>query len=122
MHHAQLYARPRRRSIRTTDSRHTNPIAPNLLAREFQAEAPNRVWVADITYLPTHKGWLYLAVVLDLFARHVVGWSMQPTLERGLVLAALEHAVQRHEPAPGLLHHSDRGSQYASGEYQALLA
>jgi putative transposase len=122
MRHAQLQARPRRRSVRTTDSRHTDPIAPNLLSRTFEAEAPNRVWVCDITYLPTREGWLYLAVVLDVFARRVVGWSMQPSLERGLVLAALEHALQRRQPPPGLLHHSDRGSQYASGEYQALLA
>jgi putative transposase len=122
MRQAQLCARSRRRRIRTTDSRHTEPITPNLLARAFGAEAPDRVWVCDITYLPTREGWLYLAVVLDLFARRVVGWSMQPSLERGLVLAALNHALQRRQVAPGLLHHSDRGSQYASGEYQALLA
>ena len=122
MRQAQLCARARRRSVRTTDSRHTEPIAPNLLARTFQAEAPDRVWVTDITYLPTREGWLYLAVVLDLFARRVVGWSMQPSLERGLVLTALSHALQRRQPQPGLLHHSDRGSQYASTEYQALLA
>jgi putative transposase len=121
MRQAQLCARARRRRVRTTDSRHAEPIAPNLLARTFQADAPNRVWVADITYLPTREGWLYLAVVLDLFARRIVGWSMQPTLERGLVLAALDHAVQRRQPPPGLLHHSDRGSQYASADYQALL-
>lgn len=122
MRQAQLCARARRRSVRTTDSRHTEPIAPNLLARTFQAEAPDRVWVADITYLPTREGWLYLAVVLDLFGRRVVGWSMQPSLERGLVLTALSHALQRRQPQPGLLHHSDRGSQYASAEYQAHLA
>jgi putative transposase len=121
MRQAQLHARPRRRSVRTTDSRHAEPIAPNLLSRTFEAEAPNRVWVADITYLPTREGWLYLAVVLDLFARRVVGWSMHPSLDRGLVLTALEHALQRRQPQPGLLHHSDRGSQYASADYQALL-
>jgi transposase InsO family protein len=121
MRQAQLRARPRRRSVRTTDSRHAEPIAPNLLSRTFEAEAPNRVWVADITYLPTREGWLYLAVVLELFARRVIGWSMQPSLERGRVLTALEHALQRRQPAPGLLHQSDRGSQYASADYQALL-
>jgi len=121
MRHAQLQARVRRRSVRTTDSRHTDPIAPNLLARTFEADAPNQVWVADITYLPTRQGWLYLAVVLDLFGRRVVGWSMQASLERGLVMAALNHAWQRRQPPPGLLHHSDRGSQYASADYQALL-
>jgi putative transposase len=121
MRHAQLQARQRRRSVRTTDSRHTDPIAPNLLARTFEAEAPNQVWVADITYLPTREGWLYLAVVLDLFGRRVVGWSMQASLERGLVMAALNHAWHRRQPPPGLLHHSDRGSQYASADYQALL-
>ena len=92
MRHAQLRARVRHRSVRTTDSRHTDPIAPNLLARTFEADAPNQVWVADITYLPTRQGWLYLAVVLDLFGRRVVGWSMQASLERGLVMAALNHA------------------------------
>lgn len=117
----QLRARPRHRTVCTTDSRHAEPIAPNQLQRAFQAEAPNRVWVADITYLPTKEGWLYLAVVLDLFARRVVGWSMQTTLERSLVIAALDHALQRRQPPPGLLHHSDRGSQYASADYQALL-
>jgi transposase InsO family protein len=122
MRHAQLFARSRRRRVHTTDSHHTDPIAPNLLARTFQTDAPNRIWVADITYLPTREGWLYLAVVLDLFARRVVGWSMQPALDRGLVLAALDHALHRRQPAPGLLHHSDRGSQYASADYQALLA
>jgi transposase InsO family protein len=107
--------------VRTTDSRHSDPIAPNLLARTFEAEAPNRIWVCDITDLPTREGWLYLAVVLDLVARRVVGWSMQSSLERTLVLAALDHALQRRRPPPGLLHHSDRGSQYASAEYQALV-
>jgi transposase InsO family protein len=110
MRQAQLQARPRRRSVRTTDSRHVEPVAPNLLARTFEAEAPNRVWVCDITYLATRDGWLYLAVVLDLFAGRVVGWSMRPSLERSLVLAALEQALQRRQPPSGLLHHSDRGS------------
>jgi putative transposase len=122
MRQAKLIARPRRRSVRTTDSRHTEPVAPNLLARAFDAPAPNRIWVADITYVATQQGWLYLAVVLDLYSRRVVGWSMQDNLERSLVIAALTDAIQRRQPPTGLLHHSDRGSQYASSDYQALLA
>ena len=122
MRQAKLVARTRRRTPRTTDSRHALGIAPNVLDRQFQVEQPNQVWVSDITYLPTTEGWLYLAVVLDLYARRVVGWSMRPTLERQVVLAALEGAVERRRPPAGLLHHSDRGSQYASAEYQALLA
>lgn len=122
MHAAHLVARPRHRTVQTTDSRHTQPVAPNQLARRFTAAAPNQVWVADISYLATHEGWLYLAVVLDLYARRVVGWSMQTTLERSVVLAALEHAIQRRQPPPGLLHHSDRGSQYASADYRTALA
>ena len=122
MRQAKLIARPRRRTVGTTDSRHAEPVAPNLLARAFDAPAPNRIWVADITYLATQEGWLYLAVVLDLYARRVVGWSMQSTLERSLVIAALTDAIRGRQPPAGLLHHSDRGSQYASGDYQALLA
>jgi putative transposase len=121
MRQAALVARPRRRSVRTTDSKHAEPVAPNLLARAFTAPAPNCTWVADITYVATREGWLYLAVVLDLYARRVVGWSMQVTLERSLVIAALQNAICRRQPPPGLLHHSDRGSQYASSDYQALL-
>lgn len=123
MRHARLVARSRRqRGVRTTNSRHAQPIAPNVLDRQFTVAAPNRAWVADITYLPTREGWLYLAVVLDLFARRVVGWALRPMLERELVAAALHDAIRRRQPAPGLVHHSDRGSQYASAEYQALLA
>jgi putative transposase len=117
-----LIARRKRRSVRTTDSRHNEPIAANELARDFQTSAPNQVWVADITYLPTRDGWLYLAVVLDLYARRVVGWSMDATLERILVIGALKHALDSRQVGAGLLHHSDRGSQYASGDYQTLLA
>jgi putative transposase len=122
MRQANLVARPRRRSFRTTDSRHAEPVAPNLLARDFTAPTPNRIWVTDITYLATREGWLYLAVVLDLYARRVVRWSMQDSLERALAIAALTDAIQRRQPPAGLLHHSDRGSQYASSDYQALLA
>lgn len=119
MRQAQLVAR--RRRVRTTDSQHRLPVVPNYLAQRFMAEAPNRVWVADITYLPTRAGWLYLAVVLDVFARRVVGWSMQPTLKRGLVLAALQDAYRRRRPPAGRLHHSDQGRQYASADYRAIL-
>jgi len=114
--------KPLRRFKVTTDSRHALPIAQNLLCRQFAAEAADRRWSADITYLWTREGWLYLAVVMDLFSRRIVGWSMRPTLERTLVLDALEMALSSREPAAGLLCHSDRGSQYASVDYQALLA
>jgi putative transposase len=120
MRTAGLVAR-RRRRVQTTDSAHDQAIAPNILQRQFVAAAPNTVWVADITYLPTRQGWLYLAVVLDLYARRVVGWAMRPTLERELVVAALEMALRCRQPPAGLLHHSDRGSQYASADYQQLL-
>lgn len=122
MRQSGLVARQRRPSaIRTTDSNHQQPLASNVLDRQFTADAPNQRWMTDITYLATREGWLYLAVVLDLFARMVVGWAMRTSLDRELVLAALTDAIGRRQPAPGLLHHSDRGSQYASGDYQALL-
>lgn len=115
----------RRRSYRcTTNSQHPHPVAPNHLDRRFavtDSGAPNRVWVGDITYVPTREGWLYLAVILDLASRRVVGWAMQPTLAQSLTCAALRMAVLHRQPAPGLLHHSDRGGQYAAGDYQALL-
>ncbi len=113
---------PRRRFVTTTDSRHGFRIAPNLLDRNFKPSAPDVVWSTDITYIPTLKGWLYLAVVVDLFSRKVVGWSMRPYIDRRLVLEALEMAITTRRPGPGLLHHSDRGVQYACDEYQRLLA
>ena len=119
-----LVARRRRRFVRTTDSRHNHPIAPNLLDRQFgveQVAGPNRVWVSDLTYVPTREGWLYLATVLDLASRRVVGWAMRETLEAELALAALRMALADRRPAPGLVHHSDRGSQYACSDYRALL-
>ncbi len=106
---------------RTTDSRHALPVAPNLLNRQCAVAAPNRVWGSDLTYLPTQEGWLYLAIVVDLFSRKVVGWAVAATMETSLVEAALKMAMGRRQPPPGLLHHSDRGSQYASQAYQALL-
>ena len=106
---------------RTTDSRHPWPVAPNRLNRQFAVTEPNRVWASDLTYVPTHEGWLYLAIVVDLYSRKVVGWALAATMETRLVEAALEMAIGRRTPLPGLLHHSDRGSQYASHAYQALL-
>ena len=104
----------------TTDSRHRRPVADNLLARQA-VSAPDQVWASDITYVPTREGWLYLAAVMDLYSRRIVGWSMDTTLNRALPLAALTAALRRRQPAPGLIHHSDRGSQYASDDYQQLL-
>src|SRR3954453_20748794 len=106
----------------TTDSRHDHPVAPNRLDRQFTVAAPNTVWVADISYIPTREGWLYLAVVLDLFSRQVVGWAMDQQMPQELTLAALDMALQRRRPLPGCMHHSDRGSQYAAGDYQKKLA
>jgi transposase InsO family protein len=105
----------------TTNSCHTLPVAPNLLARQFAVTRPNTVWLADITYLPTGEGWLYLAAVLDLATRKVVGWSMREHMRAELTCAALTMAIQRQQPAPGLLQHSDRGSQYAADDYRRLL-
>ena len=105
----------------TTDSRHGLPIAPDLLEQDFQAPAPNRVWLSDITYIATEEGWLYLAAVLDLATRKVVGWAMREHLRTELVSAALLMAAQRQRPTKGLIIHSDRGSQYASKPYRTLL-
>jgi transposase InsO family protein len=96
-------------------------VADNLLGRDFEAEAPDRKWCGDITYIPTREGWLYLAVILDLCSRRIVGWSTSKRLHRALVLSALEEALRRREPDHRLMHHSDRGSQYASGDYQKRL-
>ena len=112
---------PRRRYCITTDSAHVFPVAANVLNRQFAAHEPDRVWASDITYLWTTEGWLYLAVVLDLSSRRVVGWSLGRRLDTGLVRSALERALDTRWPATGLVHHSDRGSQYASQEYQRLL-
>jgi transposase InsO family protein len=108
--------------VRTTDSHHRLPVAENVLARAFDPEEPNSRWCADITYLPTREGWLYLAVVEDLFSRMIVGWSMSETMESRLVVDALEMAIRRRRPGAGLLAHSDRGSQYASDHHRRVLA
>lgn len=121
MRSAGLSARRPRRAVRTTDSRHSLPVAANLLGRDFSAEAPDLRWAADITYVPTAEGWLYLAVILDLFSRRVVGHACAATLATSLIVEALTLACGRRRPSAGILHHSDRGSQYASAEYQARL-
>ena len=105
----------------TTDSRHRHPVAPNVLQRDFQASAPNQKWLADLTYVPTDEGWLYLALVLDLFARKIVGWAMSETMPQELTLQALQVALGWRDPKDGLVHHSDRGSQYAANDYRKVL-
>jgi len=117
-----IRAKAPRRFVRTTDSNHRLPVADNVLDRDFEPEGPNERWCADITYIPTHEGWLYLAVVEDLFSRMIVGWSMDASMESRLVVDALEMAIRRRRPEAGLLAHSDRGSQYASDHYQRALA
>ncbi|MGB4907994.1 MAG: IS3 family transposase [Tabrizicola sp.] len=121
MRENQLIARQKRRFKRTTDSEHAWPIAPNLVAQDFTADAPDRKWGADISYIWTAEGWLHLAVVLDLFSRRVVGWATSDRLKRDLAVEALRRALVARNPTPGLVHHSDRGSQYCSVDYQALL-
>jgi len=116
-----LVARRPKRFRVTTDSNHQHRVATNVLKREFAVAGPNQAWVTDITYLWTREGWLYLAVVLDLFARRVVGWAMAEHLRTSLALEALHQALGRRLPAPGLVHHSDRGTQYASDAYRKVL-
>jgi transposase InsO family protein len=116
-----LAARRKRRFRRTTDSNHDSPIAPNVLERNFDQEAPNKVWVTDVTYIFTAEGWLYLAVMLDLFSRRVVGWATSDTNDRLLALDALYQALRARRPRAGLVHHSDRGSPYASEKYRDAL-
>lgn len=122
MREHDLHSRKRRRfRVVTTDSNHTHPVAPNVVGRDFAATAPNQKWLADLTYIPTDEGWLYLALVLDLFSRKLVGWAMSDTMPQELTLAALHVALGWRDPAPGLVHHSDRGSQYAAGDYRKVL-
>ena len=122
MHDNGIRARHKRRYRVTTDSRHGLPVATNLLNRQFTPEKPNQVWTSDITYLWTDEGWLYLAIVLDLFNREVIGWSLKPKMASDLVTDALTMAWFRRRPAPGVLHHSDRGSQYSSKAFQDKLS
>ena len=114
--------RPRRRGPMTTDSRHGDEVAPNLLARQFDVTAPDHVWAGDLTDIWTAEGWLYLSVLVDVYSRQVVGWAMTHQMDTTLVQDALQMALGRRSPSAGLMHHSDRGSQYASHAYQAMLA
>jgi putative transposase len=116
-----IIGRRKKRFRKTTDSNHPDPIAPNVLERDFHVDLPNTAWVTDVTYVFTHQGWLYLAVILDLFSRRVVGWAASANNDRALALDALQGAVTLREPAIGLIHHSDRGSVYASGDYRGAL-
>jgi putative transposase len=117
-----MAGRRRRRFRKTTDSRHDLPVAPNVLQRDFTSPAANEAWVGDITYVPTDEGWLYLAVLLDLYSRRVVGWATSSSLDRGVALDALDAALRARKPEPGLVHHTDRGCQYASDDYRKRLA
>jgi putative transposase len=121
MREKNLVARMRRRFRSTTDSKHSLPIAPNMLARNFTAAAPDQAWVTDITFVWTGQGWLYLAAILDLFSRRVVGWATSRNVDRHLALAALDMALSKRRPTMGLVHHSDRGSTYASSDYRKAL-
>lgn len=121
MREAGIHVPPRRRHVVTTDSDHDQPIAANLLEQDFHAQAPNTRWVTDITYVETGEGWLYLSAIVDLFSRRVVGWAMDQRMDRSLVLRALDMALGQRTPAQGLIHHSDRGSQYASEDYRRAL-
>jgi transposase InsO family protein len=116
-----IRAKRKRRFVVTTDSRHCLPISPNLLKRDFDVTGPNQCWVGDITYIPTDEGWLYLATVIELFNRGVVGWSMSERINKRLVIDAQKMAVGARRPGPGLIMHTDRGSQYASGKFRRLL-
>jgi len=117
----KLKVKQKRKYKVTTDSNHKLPVAENVLNRNFSPAAPNQAWGSDITYLWTQQGWIYLAVIIDLYSRRVVGWSIDRRMKKALVIRALMMAVNLRKPPPGLIHHSDRGSQYASHDYQKLL-
>lgn len=121
MRDAGIRAKQKRKFVATTDSKHDLPVAENLLDRQFDVDTPNTVWTADITYIPTDEGWLYLSAVMDLCSKGIAGWSMDERMKTDLVASALTMAYGRRNPGVGLLHHSDRGSQYASEDYQRLL-
>ena len=116
-----LKARQKTRFKKTTDSDHGGPVAPNVLDQDFAADGPDQKWGVDISYVWTAEGWLYLAIVLDLFSRRIVGWSLSDRMKRGLAMDALQCAIDLRKPSPGLIHHSDRGSQYCSADYRRLV-
>jgi transposase InsO family protein len=122
MREAGIQANPPPQRIRTSVSDHDSPVADNVLDRAFTADAPDQKWVTDITYIPTDEGWLYLSAIVDLFSRKVIGWAMDQTMEVSLVITALNQALTNRSPAGDLIHHSDRGSQYASHAYRERLA
>lgn len=117
----RLRAKVRRKFVVTTQSRHSLPVSENILERNFHSDAPNQKWAADITYIRTLEGWLYLAGVMDLYSRRIVGWETSEHPDAGLAMSALNHAIRTRHPPAGLIHHSDRGVQYASYSYQAIL-
>lgn len=121
MRNAGIKSKTKMKFKATTNSRHNFPVAPNLLDQQFNVNIPNKVWVADITYIHTAEGWLYLAALMDLYSRRIVGWSMGRRMTRQLTIDALNMAITNRHEVNGLIHHSDRGSQYASGEYQQIL-
>ena len=121
MREHNLRGKRKRRFRNTTQSNHRHPVAPNVLERQFTVEQPNTGWVGDITYIWTLEGWLYLSVILDLYSRRVVGWAMNKHIDQALTLRALGMAINACEPGPGLIHHTDRGSQYAANDYQKML-
>ncbi|WP_240468911.1 IS3 family transposase, partial [Anoxybacillus sp. MB8] len=121
MKDSDIRSKTKKKYKATTNSKHHLPVYPNLLNQQFEADEPNQVWVADITYIWTKEGWLYLASVMDLFSRKIVGWCLSERMTKELVIKALNRALNQRKPQPGLIHHSDQGSQYASNEYQAIL-
>lgn len=121
MRENSLQARRKTRFKKTTDSDHDGPVAANILDQDFSAERPNQKWGVDISYVWTAEGWLYLAIVLDLFSRRIVGWSLSDRMKRGLAMDALQRAIDLRKPPPGLIHHSDRGSQYCSADYRRIV-
>lgn len=121
MKKAGLKAKTKRKFKATTDSRHSFPVAPNLLNQNFKTDAPNRIWAGDISYIPTDEGWLYLAILMDLYSRKIIGWSMDKRITRQLVIDTLKMAVGSRHICQGAIHHSDRGSQYACNDYQQIL-